>query len=416
MSLLYILCLFNFLQKDTAHITTTAIIRTAYDDPSYHVYQGRIEELKENSFKMSYLDHLELRTRTREFDPKQQMFRFRAYTNFPKERRIHKNYYDKILAEEDLNGVEQLNHLIKDRYQLIISLIKNERVLEGKKELEILMEDRLQILRKKADNLDFDHQELLDAENDYHRLLLDQIDLSHKLEIAKKNTAKLTGINQEVKLSRFDLVSVKDIETFIKNVDIPMDASNFHYAQQSVEVDLAKLEYRKKKASEQNLIKYFEASYRDDLNDDFNKDLSIGVGIKIPIGSSIKSDLSDEMIDITKEKNNLDLLLYELSENINSSKETLEVLIKKHNVLSQILESDGQENSLRNYQNIDGVSPLILLKVKENIIKKKQIILELEKDIFTEYIEFLDICGLLVAPPFTNYFSKTEVNNLIQIE
>ncbi len=363
---------------------------------------------------MSYIDHLELRTRTRDFDLNQQLLRFRAYTNFPTERKIHNQYLQKILDEEFLNRKEQLNHLLKDRYKLIVNWVKNEKVLRGKKELEKLLEDRISILRQNSDNLNFDHQELLNAENEYHKLILDKIDLDHKLNIAIKEAGNLLDINQNLKLSTIDMVNVKDIEQFIKTIDPENNSSNFHLAQQNVEVELADLEYKKKKASEMNLIKYLEASYRDDLNDDLRKDLTVGLGIRIPIGSSTKSDLSDQLLEITKERNKLNLLSYEIKETINGHMANLEVSILKYNTLSNIIKNDGQENSLRKYQSVDGISPLVLLKVKENIIEKRQILLDLEKDIFTEYLALLDICGLLAATPFTNYFSKYELHQLME--
>jgi hypothetical protein len=64
---------------------------------------------------------------------------------------------------------------------------------------------------------------------------------------------------------------------------------------------------------------------------------------------------------------------------------------------------------LEKYRSIEGLSPLILLKVKENILLKQQMAIALEKEILTEYIELLDLSGWLVKEPFVNYFSLSEL-------
>ena len=392
--------------QDTAKTTTTAVLATAIEDTNYNYHSDQVNYIDENTYSLSYIDHLELRTRTRNFDLNEQSFRFRAYTNFPKERKLNQQYKTKSLDEARLQGMEKLNNALEYRYKLIISMVKNEGVLQGKLKLKELLEDRITILKKQANNLDFDYQELLDAESDYHKLQIDLVDLENNLKQSSWELSRLLGVREKVQLDREGIISVEEIALFVNSFDEGIAVDNLHYTQQSLDVELAELEYEQKKASAKTPVKFLEASYRDDLNEGFQKDFSLGIGLKIPIGSAVKGNLNERVIKIAKEKQNLDDIKYELDEGISNSLTYLEVLFAKHRLLSTILEESNEEESLKKYQSIEGISPLVLLKVKENIVKKKQILLDIEKEIFSSYLEFLDLHGLLVRSPVVNYLSS----------
>lgn len=133
------------------------------------------------------------------------------------------------------------------------------------------------------------------------------------------------------------------------------------------------------------------------------------MGIKIPIGSAVKGSLNERVIKIVKEKNELDELKFELNESIREIVLRLDVLFDKHRLLSTILKESNEQESLKKYRSIEGISPLVLLKVKENIIKKQQIRLDLEKEIFSLYLEFLDLNGLLIKSPLVNYLNSQQI-------
>ncbi|WPR75601.1 hypothetical protein [Algoriphagus sp. NG3] len=407
MLLFYIMLPFVGLSaQDTAKTTTTAILATAIEDSNYNYHTDQVDYIDENTYSLSYIDHLELRTRTRNFDLNEQSYRFRAYTNFPKERKLNDKYKAKSLDEGRLQGKEKLNNALEYRYKLIISMIKNEEVLQGKLKLKELLEDRITILKKLANNLDFDYQDLLDAENDYHKLQIDLVDLENNMIQSSREVSELLGVKEKVRLDKEGIISVEGIALFVNSFDKEIAEDNLYYAQQSLDVELAELEYEQKKASAKTPLKFLEASYRDDFNEGFRKDFSLGLGLKIPVGSAVKGSLNERVIKIAKEKNNLDDIKYELEEDISETLTVLEVLFAKHRLLSQILEESNEEESLKKYQAIEGISPLVLLKVKENMIKKRQILLDMEKQIFSTYLKFLDLNGLLVRSPVVNYLSS----------
>lgn len=397
--------------QDSTIVTTKAILETAIEDQAYLSFENRIDYYQNNSNHIGYLDHLELRTRTRNFDPKEQMYRFRTYTNSPAERKYNRNYLKATFAEQELDKKQQLNKLLKQRYKLIVSSIKNNKILQGKKQLGILLQDRISIYQQNISDLDFDFQDLLKAEEDYDQLILDLIDLERKTADSSQELALIFGNSGKFVVSENDLITILEIEKFIQKYTFEIEEDNFYYDKQLLGKELAELDFLERRASTRNPVKFFEASYRDVFGEGLGRDLAIGIGFRIPVGSAGKGGLVDRSFKIMKEESALQQLAYEMDEEINYRQKNLNTLFQKYKTLSLMVNNDNQQRALEKYQSIEGISPLILLKMKENIIHKQQMIVDLEKEIFDEYIELLDIGGLLVFEPLFNFLSQKEMLN-----
>lgn len=409
MGLVFLLSFWAGSIQDSLTVTTEAILFTAFEDQSYLSLEDRIDYYQRNSSHVSYLDHMELRTRTRNFDPREQMYRFRTYTNSPSERKYSREYLNTAFSEQELEKKRRLNKLVKDRYGLIARKISDRRKLNIMLELEILLKERKNVLEQSISNLDFDFQDLLKAEEDYDRFVLELIELERRTNQQDKELGHLLEVEGALVISDTDLASPSDIEQFLRNFEFDIENGNFYYDKQRLEKELAELDFLEKRASKRNPVKFFEASYRDVMGAGLERALAIGVGFRIPVGSAGKGSLVDRQFKVMKEESLLRETSFALKEEINQKINYLQTLLKKHSTLSGMINNNIHQRSLEKYRAIEGLSPLILLKVKENILLKNQMAIDLEKEIFMEYIELLDLTGMLVRDPFVNYFSTSEL-------
>ncbi|WP_114748236.1 TolC family protein [Pleomorphovibrio marinus] len=408
MTIGFLLGLFSIFLSDTIPTSTDAILETAFSDLAYTSLEERNSFYQQNSNHVSYLDHMELRTRSRNFDPREQMFRFRTYTNSPSERKYSREYLSATYTEQNLDKKAQLNTLLKQRYRLIAASFIDKKKMMAMEELGILLGERRNVLEKSIDNIDFDFQDLLKAEEDYDHFLLESIDVERKFQQHEEEIRNLLGTEQTVGVSQNDFVSVSDIRVFLSQFEYDLEQNNFYYERQKLDKQLAELDYLGSRASKRNPVKFFEASYRDVPGEGFRRDLAIGIGFRIPLGSAGKGGLLDRQFKLMKEENMLSQLSVELKEEIRQTIINLQTLLKKHQALSGMIDNDLQQRSLEKYREIDGISPLILLKIRENILSKHLLATDLELDILYEYIELLDISGMLVREPFINYFNSSE--------
>ncbi|MFC4872243.1 hypothetical protein [Negadavirga shengliensis] len=409
MGILYVLAFWTGVMQDSLIVTSGAVLATAFEDESYVSLGERIDYYQRNSHHVSYLDHMELRTRTRNFNPREQMYRFRTYTNSPSERKYSREYLNTSFLEQELEKKDRLNKLIKQRYHLIARKISDQRQLAVMMELETLFKERKTVFERSISNLDFDFQDLLKAEEEYDRFVLELIELERSTKHHDQELGDLLGLQGPLAVSDDGLVSAPDIENFLKNVQFDVEQENFYYDRKRIDKELAELDFLEKRASQRNPVKFFEASYRDVLGAGIERALAVGIGFRIPVGSAGKGSLIDRQFRIMKEESMLKETSLILEEEISQKIHVLETLLKKYNTLSGMIEGNTQQRSLEKYRSIEGLSPLILLKVKENILLKQQMAIALEKEILTEYIELLDLSGWLVKEPFVNYFSSSEL-------
>ena len=80
-------------------------------------------------------------------------------------------------------------------------------------------------------------------------------------------------------------------------------------------------------------------------------------------------------------------------------------MISQYDVLLEKKEASKAQSSFDIYRRMNGVSPLILLKLKESILKTDISIETITRHVYEKYIRLLDISGNLSAKPLKNYLS-----------
>jgi hypothetical protein len=216
MGILFVLAFWTGVMQDSLIVTSGAILATAFEDESYVSLGERIDYYQRNSHHVSYLDHMELRTRTRNFNPREQMYRFRTYTNSPSERKYSREYLNTSFLEQELEKKDRLNKLIKQRYHLIARKISDQRELAVMMELETLFKERKTVFERSISNLDFDFQDLLKAEEEYDRFVLELIELERRTKHHDQELSDLLELKGPLAVSDDDLVTAPDIENFLK--------------------------------------------------------------------------------------------------------------------------------------------------------------------------------------------------------
>jgi len=171
-------------------------------------------------------------------------------------------------------------------------------------------------------------------------------------------------------------------------------------------VVLAEYDFKEEKAQRNNPLGFFQTTYENDLNEPFSNDLRLSLGIRLPIANSSQPRLNRLYLRQLDRENDLEITKDDVSRKIAQSMEDLGILILKYKTTRSWIEEDNTETSLRRYLSIEGISPLILLKIQESIILKEIILGDLEKKIFDEYLKLLKHIGKLVEQPLRNYFSK----------
>ena len=204
-----------------------------------------------------------------------------------------------------------------------------------------------------------------------------------------------------------ELIDVDFIERYINSISLDVDSTNLDIAKGQENVVLARYDFKEEKAQRNNPLGFFQTTYENSQGDPFSNDIRISMGIRLPIANSSQPRLNRLFLRQLDRENDLEIIRTQVSRLMERTVEDIRILIQKYRATKVMIEEDNSETSLRRYLSIEGISPLILLKIQESIIKKEIILSDLEKKIFQEYLKLLNQTGKLVELPVRNYFSKT---------
>lgn len=403
-----VLLLVSVIQSDTTAISTSDLLKTAFQDIEVLYQESQIDYLNANPLTTPLIDEVQFRTETRDFDLERQQYAVRVSPNALGQKKYSRAYYQNMRSEFDTRWNEALNKALRNRYLLLIDLIKTHRYLAAQKQLELVLGDRITVLRKNANAVNFNYQDLIDAENTYQKALLDIIDLEQDEARYQQLAMDMLGSTVPVQVSDQRLIDVDYISSWLATLPSTLDSTNINVTRNQHNLRQIELEYLEERAQSKNVLDFVQAEYRNDDREGIIEDFRIGVGLNLPITKSSQSKLNRLSLERLEQENDLQTYKLNLQRELDASQSKLAVLIKKHQTVQAFITASNTENSLQKYLSIDGISPLTLLGVQESIIDNRLRLYSLEKDIFQEYINLLDKMGLLVQRPLVDYLTTNQ--------
>jgi DNA replicative helicase MCM subunit Mcm2 (Cdc46/Mcm family) len=141
---------------------------------------------------------------------------------------------------------------------------------------------------------------------------------------------------------------------------------------------------------------------------DYNYAYQIEIGIRIPDLTMARYDLARRKADYLDEKEDYVRVKRELIDQKNKYKSDQHSFIAQYRFLKARETEVDANSSLKKYMQMSGVDPLILLSIKESIVKNHVEIEKLKYRILRNYIHVIDYCGVLSKQPLRNYLSTSQ--------
>jgi len=165
-------------------------------------------------------------------------------------------------------------------------------------------------------------------------------------------------------------------------------------------------EFNLAKAERKRYIDFLEANYDMEEQNELNRALSLEIGISLPIVNPNRLEINRGMQDSLDEKLRYEEEKRNVAKQIIINSQELKGLLDQYAVLSGKRRSGMAGSSLEAYLGIEGFDPLALLEFKESILKTDIALEKINYQIYTKYIELLDISGKLIEKPIINYLSE----------
>lgn len=376
-----------------------------------------IDYLEGSSANMPVVDDIEARIRNRAFEFDKQRYTLRVEPRGLGETRASKDYYKATIKHQKQKKDVLEHELLTDRYTFIIELLNYQAMHRLHNELTTIYEDRIKVLQNQVEGTKVDLSDIIKAEDKLTRFKFENIERERRI---KKMEAKIAKDLKEDGLTTFDTTGFIDIESISKEIDtvsFTIDKNNVYLKYDRLDFQRAKSRYNLETSEGRQFLSFFEFSYDhgswvdelDRRNDgkeyDFNRAYLMEIGVRIPYINVDRHDIHRRKMNYLKAKEDCKDLERTLKGRLEKDVEDIRLLVSQYTFLKARGDDVDAESSLKKYLEMDGVDPLILLSIREGIIKNE---IELEKikfDIFRNYIRLLDTSGRISEKPLVNYLS-----------
>ena len=346
-----------------------------------------------------WIEELDLRTETRDFDLDQQEFTLRISPSTPKIRRAQAALLAHYGNVPDENKAEQYSEVILNLYGDWLSLYFIERQLAISDSLAVVLEDREKILERQIGTLDVNLSELVELETDRN----DLIQKVFELELDRQDLIERYGLNSEA-LSFKELIPLAQIkdnllaQVLSSNPTVAYDKASWEREGIDKEIALEEAEGRQ-------LFDFLQFRYRGPNEDLFREKFSVGLGFTIRNSGNRKLKVAnlihekrlldrEVQLDKTNKLNRLNSIVSDLSLEIEKAEHFFKLRSEENTNLGEL------EALIKRKL---GFNPQLVLEINEHKLRGSLEALNYLEDIYFDYLKFLSASGRIRALPFINH-------------
>jgi hypothetical protein len=355
-------------------------------------------------FSPAWFDGIEIRSETRDFELQKQEYNLRVTPLSLWVRSAQSDLYKSNIKkyERDIQNMiaDYVEDLYKDWLRLIFDYHKNKLVSELLTVYEDEESVRTRMLTASSDNID----RFIDFREKKRTMEFDHLIRVKEYSIRKYEVLQVFNIDTSNNIDDA-LIDIQQIKNFIFSLkDDLLFEKTADYKALEIKNSIINNKRKVEEAENNQIFDFLQFNYRGPHDDLMNEKFSLRFAFRLPIAGDNKLKMEMLTVDKKELENTSFLKKDNFYKKLNREISNFEVLISEYEVLQQHnkdmeMESANLSANLATLAN----SPLWLISNKKNIIRNKIELLEITKDIYLKYIDLLDLIGVFVIEPNTNY-------------
>ncbi len=384
-----------------AQISPNQLLSTAWEDPAVQLHREQQAYLENTDFSLPLLRKLELRTETRDLDPKQQEYALRIGTNGFGMKRTQSTIYGSM---KDLSETERqllVHEALLDRYELMLDVHFDQKKTELLEHQKQVLMDRKRVF---GQQLSLGLQDDLD---DFFRVEEEILDVEKKLFSLNGNApvyrmfAKVfTGEAVDIKID-----SLMPISMLHSIVALGGTAASPAVRREQIQANLAELEVEMKRMEGRNLLSFLQFRYTGNAKDLLEDRFSVGAGIELPWPKGTKLAEQERQLKALDAKMDAELEKTKSEQAFFQKMEAFNKLISEHAFLQTQYDSFKEQYDPQRFFASGLENPKTLLRIQEALVRLELEKLGVEKDVYSAYMSLLSETGLLTIEPARNFLS-----------
>jgi hypothetical protein len=386
-------------------ISSTAFLATAKTKSTVLRQQIKVDVLKSTRYALPFLEKVNFQTQTDRFQLQRQEYQTRASFNGWEEMKREKQWHQANIKAEEAEQDVLFQDILLDRYALLVEYKYALNALNLYRRIYLVFKDKRDVLQKMAKlTTDFNIEDLIKAEENayqFQQKINEKENLMYKLNqflqllFNSKDSFSLDTSNW------IPLSKIRDLAT-----DLPKNGNkNPLLAHQEAKINLAQAAYNVEKASAKKIIDFAQLKYGARPSNQFQSELSVGVGFVVPYRGSSKTILNKLNFKQLDEKNKGQDIQESLDIQMFNAEKELETTFKEYDLVQKQINESQTLYSLDHYMNMQGGSPIIMLRMQELVLQRQVRLIDLEHDAFLHYLKILALSGKMAAVPLLNYLS-----------
>ena len=392
-------------------------LASSLDDSLILARQGHVELLKKTPSSIPLIGDAEFRVKNRAFDFSAQRYTLKLSPRGFGETKALRDYKRAQINYEETLSRYDLNELLLKRYVFFIDILERKSLSNGYRELIPVYEDRIKVMEQLKASTDFDLTVLISTEKDLAKMISENIEEMQEVTTANRYIWAILGDTLAGGIDTAGLISVAAVNKIIENMTFSLDETNIYLKNVKSEFDFSEKRYNVELARNRNIISFFDFSfdfgayndetmrYREGKSYDQNLAYVMDIGIKLPFISGSREDIVRRKIDFLNDKEESIRLHNELIAKLHKDQADMQAYVERYALLTARETETDAAASLKKYQQLSGANPLVLLEIKEDLIKNRMEKEKIHFSILRNFIYLLDGTGQLIREPVVNFLS-----------
>jgi hypothetical protein len=395
----------------------TWFLATAEKDFTVVEQEKKIAVISQGAPSIPFVNNIEFRLRNKAFEPDRQRYSLRVEPRGIGETRATERLFNAQVARETQQREFLENDALRDRYMLVIESLERRVRLQMYGEMIVLYEDRTKVLHKTSYSTDFDISSVITAENELTKLRTLGIETAKEIEVLRREIRFRLGDTAFTDFDTTGLLPISTVSDRLAAMPLAIDTNNVYLSHYRLQFRLAEERYSLEKAASRRFVSLLSFSYdngtmldeiaRRDDGKSFNLNHSylLEAGIRLPFLTADRQEIARRKAAYLSDKADYERLKRELLDKMLHDREDILALIAEFRYVTARENEVDAQTSLKKYLQMSGADPLMLLSIKEAILKNRMETEKIRFDILRNYVRVLDATGALSRTPLKNYLS-----------
>lgn len=318
------------------------------------------------------------------------------------------------LYQSEARVLEQ--QALSDRYQSLVFWAFSQQLLTGRRELEILLNKKHDILRLMIEKgLDVKVKDVMDTEEDKNSVQLSILSLEEAIILQKNKIKQFLDYPSLPELNTINFITIEKILEVINNSKInPLNHPAIGYKNAKTAFSTSQLNYVN--SQNRQILNMARLGYENPLYlerpKNFNtfNNISFRIGLTVPLTGNNNFKHSEALLEQKEAQNEVDILREQLARNVDNQYVKIESLINRYQLCVEKIQQSLIQKMLKNEKLLSQMSPLEVVDLQ---LTQQKLLLradELSHDIVSEYVKLLELTGKMSEKPLLNYLSATLEN------